>query len=181
MIRDADSSPFTQIGHISRTHGLQGELKIEFEPGNLQDVQNLKMVYLRNNRGDYYPCRIASVRIEGKGNRNSFFVQFEHIADRNAAEALRAKAIFLETELATLFLPTEKGDEGCLDFEVTDELGNYVGLVTDEFDNGAQLVLSITTTKGTLLVPVVKQFVQSIDESSKTVRCCNLQLLQEEE
>ena len=178
MNRDAGTSPFTQIGTIARSHGLKGELKVTLETESPEVAQSLNMVYLRNERGDFYPCRIASLRTEGKGNRISFFVQFDHIADRNSAEALKGRALFIDTNKADAFFPEDEEEESFLDFEVTDENDNHVGLVTDEMDNGAQLVLVIATTKGSLLVPVVDQFVTEINEEEQVIRCCNLDLLE---
>ena len=181
MPREAGTSPFTQIGHVARTHGLKGELKVMLETENPEVAESLTMVYLRNQRGDFYPCRIATVRTEGKGNRISFFVQFDHIADRNAAEALKGRALFIENDKAEAFFLEDAEDENFLNFEVINEHGTHVGLVTDELDNGAQLVLIIATTKGSLLVPVVDQFVTSIDEEEGVIRCCNLELLEEDD
>ena len=178
MIREAGPSPFTQIGRVARTHGIKGELKVSLETESPETARQLTLVYLQNDRGDYYPCRIASLRTEGKGNRISFFVQFEHIADRNSAESLKGKGLFIESDKAESFFPEEEEDAGFLDFEVIDEHETHIGLVIDELDTGAQVVLSIATTKGTLMVPVVEQFVESIDEDEQLIRCCNLHLLE---
>lgn len=178
MIRDAGTIPFTKIGHINRSHGLKGEVKVSLETDHPEIAQQLEVVYLQNDRGDYIPRRIASIRSEAKGHRISFFVQFEHIADRTAAEALKGKGIFIEQEKAEAFFEDEEAPLEILDFEVIDEQGNHIGLVNDQLHNGAQEVLSIATTKGTMLVPVVEQFVKSIDAQNQQIRCCNLHLLE---
>lgn len=177
MHRDATTPPFTTIGHIARTHGLKGEMKVSLETSSPEKAELLDVVYLRNERGDFYPCRVAQVRAEGKGNRISFFVQFEHIADRSAAEALKGKAVFLETDKASLFFDEEEAVESFLDFEVVDEQNQSIGLIYDEMDTGAQVVIAVATTKGSLLIPVVDQFVSEIDEVNQLVRCKNLDLL----
>lgn len=174
----AGTSPFTLIGHISRSHGLKGELKVDFETNSPDLVRELEMVYLQNSRGDYFPCRVKQIRTEGKENRLSFFVQFEHIADRNTAEALRGKGIFIEADKAGSFLEEEAEEATYLDFEVIDEQNQHKGLVIDELDNGAQLVIVVATTSGSLMIPLVDQFVESIDESESIIRCKNLDLLE---
>ena len=178
MAANASTAPFTEIGIISRSHGLKGELKIQFESNSPEIVQNLEMVYLLNSRGDYFPCRIKQVRTEGKEDRISFFVHFEHIADRNAAEALRGKQIFIESDKADAFFEDESEEFVYLDFEVVDEHDRHKGLVIDEIDNGAQLVIVIATTTGTLMIPLVDQFVSEIDEDESIIRCKNLDLLE---
>ena len=179
MSAGAGTSPFTQIGQIARSHGLKGELRVLFDTDNVQPIQQLQMVYLRNARGDFFPCRITHLRVEGKGNQQSFFVQFETIADRNSADSLKGKAIYLETVHANgLNLWEEESALTYDDFEIINEHHKHIGLVTDEMDNGAQLVLSVATTSGTLLIPVVEQFVEEIDEENAVIRCKNLDLLE---
>lgn len=171
-------APFTEIGTIARSHGLKGELKIQFESNSPEVVQQLEMVYLQNSRGDYFPCRIKQVRTEDKEDRISFFVHFEHIADRNAAEALRGKLVFIETDKADAFFEDEVEEAIYLDFEVINENNQHKGLVIDEIDNGAQLVIVVATTSGSLMIPMVDQFVESIDEENLQIRCKNLDLLE---
>lgn len=36
MKQGANTSPFTQIGHIARSQGLKGELKVLFEAGDTE-------------------------------------------------------------------------------------------------------------------------------------------------
>ncbi len=171
-------APFTEIGTIARSHGLKGELKIQFDSNSPEVVQQLEMVYLQNSRGDYFPCRIKQLRTEGKGDRISFFVHFEHIADRNAAEALRGKLLFIETDKADAFFEEEIEEDSFNDFEVVDENNQHKGLVIDEIDNGAQLVLVVATTSGSLMIPMVDQFIEEVDEAELRIRCKNLDLLE---
>ncbi len=178
MAANASTAPFTEIGTIARSHGLKGELKIQFETNSPELVRRIEMVYLQNSRGDYFPCRIKQIRTEGKEDRLSFFVHFEHIADRNAAEALRGKLVFIETDKADAFFEDEVEEVNYLDFEVVNEHDQHKGLVIDEIDNGAQLVIVVATTSGSLMIPMVDQFVEKIEIDELRIRCKNLDLLE---
>lgn len=176
----ANTSPFTQVGHVVRTHGIKGELKVLFESEEPGLIDQIEMLYLQTDRGDFYPCRIANLRVEGKGNKISFFVQFEHIADRSSAEKLRGRALFVETDKAVDFSTESTNDEDSLiDFEVLNEQDQSIGLVIDVMDNGAHLIISVATTSGSLLIPVVDEFVLEIHEETKTIFCKNLNLLED--
>lgn len=176
----ANTSPFSQVGHVVRSHGIKGELKVLFESEDTTLIDKLEMLYLQTDRGDFYPCRIANLRVEGKGNKISFFVQFEHIADRSSAEKLRGRALFIETEKAVDFFTESTNDEDSLiDFEVLNEQDQSIGLVIDVMDNGAHLIISVATTSGSLLIPVVDEFVLEIHEETKTIFCKNLNLLED--
>ncbi|MBO6537433.1 MAG: 16S rRNA processing protein RimM [Balneolaceae bacterium] len=179
MVAGAGTSPFTSIGFVAKSHGLKGELKIQTEAIAPEEFTKLDLVYLQNNRGDYYPCRISHVRSEGADGRFSFFVHFDHIADRSAAEALRGKSIYVEHNIAEQLQLILEAEASYIDFEVIDSNNQSKGLVIDELDNGAQIVIVVATTSGSLMIPVVDQFVESIDEASTTIRCRNLDLLED--
>lgn len=179
MVAGAGTSPFTSVGFVAKSHGLKGELKIQTESIAPDEFVKLELVYLQNNRGDYYPCRISHVRTEGSDGRFSFFVHFDHIADRSAAEALRGKSIFVETNIAEQMQLHLEAEATYLDYEVIDSNNQSKGLIIDELDNGAQLVIVVATTSGSLMIPVVDQFVESIDDASTTIRCRNLDLLED--
>lgn len=176
MRQDANT-PFVQIGQVVRSQGLNGELKVFFENPALSAVEELEMLYLRNDRGDFFPARIKQTRVEGKGNKLSFFVQFEHIADRTSAEALKNRALFLEKEKASGFLVSEEIDS-FIDFDVYDEAGEHIGIITDELECPAQITLVIASPlHGNLLVPYVDQYVLRVEKDDERVICQNLDLL----
>jgi 16S rRNA processing protein RimM len=179
MIQDANTSPFVQVGHIVRSQGLKGELKVLFETESPEIVGQLSMVYLRNERGDFYPCRIANLRVEGKGNKISFFVQFDYIADRTSAEALKNRALFVEQKVATALFNEHIEEDTLLDYEVLNDQNKSVGLVIDFMDSGAQTVLTVATTSGSLLIPLVDEFVIEVNHETKVIRCQNLELLED--
>lgn len=179
MIEGANTlSPFVQIGHIARSQGLKGELKVLFEPDSSNAIQELSVVYLRNDRGDFYPCRIANLRVEGKGNKISFFVQFETIADRTSADALKNKAVYVETEIADRLFSEQLVDDDFIDYEVLNYQNESVGLVVDFLDSGAQVVITVATTSGSLLIPLVDEFVTEVDHAAKRIHCKNLDILE---
>ncbi len=179
MIKDANTSPFVQIGHIVRSQGLKGELKVLFDSETPETIEQLLMVYLRNDRGDFYPCRIANLRVEGKGNKISFFVQFDHIADRTSAEALKNRALFVDQEVAERFFSNHEEEQTLLDYEVLNDQNESIGLVIDFMDSGAQTVLTVATTSGSLLIPLVDEFVVEVNHEAQTIRCQNLKILED--
>ncbi|MBD3617060.1 MAG: 16S rRNA processing protein RimM [Gracilimonas sp.] len=176
MNRDANTPGFIQVGHVLRSHGLEGELKVFFDVSDPQEIENLKLVYLRNDRGDFYPARITDMRVEGKRNDISFFVQFDHIADRTGAEALKNRGIFLEVENAEPFLKVNSETEDSLvDHEVFDD-DESIGLVIDVMNNPAHPILVVATTSGSRLIPYVDHFVKTTSDGN--IYCQNLDELE---
>ncbi len=176
MNQDALTSPFVQVGHIVKSQGLKGELKVHFDSINPEAMEQVSMVYMRNDRGDFYPSRLSGFRIEEKGNKTSFFVQFEQIADRSSADAMKNKALFLERKEAEQLFNDDVEELTFIDFEVLYE-GSALGYVDEVIDNGTQQLLSIVSGKGSLLVPMVDEYVERVDADSKTIYCQNLEPL----
>lgn len=177
MNQDANTPGFVQVGHVIRSHGLEGELKVFFDVSDPQEVETLDLVYLRNDRGDFYPARITDMRVEGKRNNISFFVQFDHIADRTGAEALKDEGIFLEVEEADPFFSVDsETDDSLIDHEVFDDNDEPIGLVIDVMNNPAHPILVVATTSGSRLIPFVDHFVK--DTRNGNIYCQNLDELE---
>tara|TARA_R110002124_G_scaffold287339_1_gene473408 strand:- start:7046 stop:7588 length:543 start_codon:yes stop_codon:yes gene_type:complete len=177
MNQDANIQPFTLIGRVDRSHGLHGEVKIIFEFDNLENLKEIAVVYLRNDRGDYFPARISEIRTEEKRNEISFFVQFEHIADRSAAEGLKNSGVYLETDLAEKLIPKKEEASGVLHFDVYDTEGEHVGVVMNIIANAMQSILNVSTSSGTLLIPHVPQYVVEENFEEESIICQNLEEL----
>lgn len=176
MQQGANTQDFVQIGRISRSHGLNGEVIITFDADITAEAENLDLVYLQNERGDFYPARMLSLYAEGKKNNQSFFVQFGHIADRNAAEKLKGHAIWIEAEKAETLIAVHETDL-LIDLEVIDENGREIGLVTEVMENPAHPILIVATTSGKLLIPYVEHYVLKRDDEH--IYCRNLSHLEE--
>jgi 16S rRNA processing protein RimM len=175
MNQDANIQPFTLIGRVDRSHGLHGEVKIIFEFDDPEILQDITVVYLRNERGDYFPARISEIRTEEKGNVISFFVQFEHIADRSAAEGLKNSGVYLETDTAQSLIPDEDEVTNLLHFDVYDTDGEHIGVVMDVIDNSMQSILNVSSSSGSLLIPYVDHFIVEENQEEESIICQNLE------
>ncbi|HCD52276.1 MAG TPA: 16S rRNA processing protein RimM [Balneolaceae bacterium] len=179
MVRDANTSPFTAIGHIVRSHGLHGELKVQINPEFINNFESVSLVYLQNDRGDFYPRRINEIRTEGKGNSISFFAHFDSVADRNSADLLKNRSLYVENRVAEqIFEDPDADNESLLDFEVINDSGESLGLVIDVMDQGVQTLITVATTKGSLLIPVVDEYISDIDDQNQRIFCHNLEQLE---
>lgn len=177
MSQDANTPGFIKVGHVERSHGLEGELKVFFDVDDPAKAENIHLVYLQNDRGDFYPARITDMRTEGKRNKFSFFVHFDHIADRTDAEALKGHSIFLETEEAEPFVGSNpEAEHPLIDHEVYDA-DTPIGLVVEVMENPAHPILVVATTSGSRLIPYIDQFV--IDRRDGNIYCQNLDLLED--
>ncbi len=177
MFKDANAPAFTQIGQIAQPQGMNGELKVSFFGDDMDFIENLSLVYLQNHRGDFIPARINNIRAQVKSNNYLFFVQFDHIADRNSAEELRNNPIFLETEKALDFI--EDTSESLQHYDVYINNNQYYGTVLEVLEGTAQDVLVVAKNSGKILIPLVNFYVTEIDDDEQAIYCQNLELLED--
>lgn len=172
----SQTSQYTEVGYVARAHGTAGEVMIipEFAVPDLLQTEDL--VRIKNHRGDLIPARIEKLRVDDRKNRISFFVKFDHVADRTEAEQLKGHKIFLEAGKVETLIGEEE-EELYMDYEVFDEHDAYVGLVEDIIPNPAHPILEVITDGGHLLVPAVDEYIRSVDEEGRRLYCQNLDQL----
>lgn len=166
------------IGQVARSHGVDGTILMipEFYAPELFD--DIELVRIENARGDLIPARIESVRVQEKNNRLSFFVKFDHISDRNEAEALKSFLIYINREKVAPLLEEEPAHD-LTAFEVQNEQKIAVGVVDEVIDNPAHPIAVVQTGKQVLLIPLVDEYVTEIDEKSSIIYCQNLDQLKD--
>lgn len=168
---------YQRIGYVARSHGVKGMVLIISEINAPQLFDEIDLVHIQNARGDLIPARIESVRVQQKNNRLSFFVKFEHVSDRNQAEELKSLPVYIMQESAEALID----EDGAIDytsFEVLDEQSKNIGKITGVIENPAHLILEVITgDQQQLLVPFVDEYILSVDEDQKIIKCQNLDQL----
>lgn len=168
---------YKQIGHISRAHGIQGDVLIIPEVYAPTLFDSLDLVRLEDARGDLIPARIESVRVQEKNNRLSFFVKFEHIADRTQAEKLKNTTVFADREIVESLTASDDVLIDFTSFEVRDD-DRFIGSVEEVIDNPAHPILQVVTNnQDQLLIPFVDEYVAGTDEDQQIIHCQNLDQL----
>lgn len=173
-------SGFMSIGHIDRAHGLQGEVKVIWELPDASVIYNQEnlVVFLKNNRGDLYPLRILSIRIENKRNSTLFFVTFDQIANRSQAEAIQHHRLFIDTHLYddwTFNVPEKNNNyDG---FAALNERGELIGTIVPNGIPSVQPLVQVATLKGSLLIPLVEPYLIDINTTDQTIVFSNVENL----
>ena len=168
---------YRKIGHIARSHGVQGDVLIIPESYVPTLFDSLDLVRIENTRGDLIPARIESVRVQEKNNRLSFFVKFEHVTDRTQAEQLKQLAVYASREQVKDLLDQQDDSLAVTSFEVWQD-DNKVGSVTNIIQNPAQAILEVETgSQEQLLIPFVDEYITAVDEKRQRLQCQNLDQL----
>ena len=153
-----------KVGKIVNAVALRGEVKIYSYSDCKERFEELSRLLID---GDM-ELEIENVRYQ----KNMVIVKFKSIDDRNKAEALKEKDVYItEDDLAELPEDTFYIRDliGCRVFDA--ENGRLIGVVSDLIQNSAQDIYQIELEKGgQALIPAVGQFIRSVDVSEKVIK-----------
>jgi 16S rRNA processing protein RimM len=159
------SGELIEIGKVSGAVGIKGEIKIHHYSGESERLAGVGEFFLESD-GDPEPFAMKSIRYNGR----TPILSLGGVDNRNAAEALRGRRVFVRREnLAQL----EAGGYYVSDLigvAVEDEGGNNLGSVVEILDNPAHDILVVQPrinesdgkTKN-FFVPFVDVFILGVD------------------
>ncbi len=173
---------WVEVGHISRVHGVHGELRVLPESDNPDRFMPGSVVYGRpqevggavRRERERVRLTISTVR----GDTAFPIVSFQEVPDREGAETLRG----LVLEIPAEELPELEDDEfypfDLLGLEVRDDRGVVWGTVADAFDTPGHALIAVLPLKrgisgrtgddaehrqaGEVLIPFVKEAVPEV-------------------
>lgn len=153
-----------KVGKIVGAVALRGEVKLYSYSDRNERFEELSRLLLDGDR----ELEIEKVRY----HKNMVIVKFKGVDDRNKAEALRERDVYItEDDLAELPEDTFYIRDliGCS--VVDDENGELIGVVSDLIQNSAQDIYQVELEKGgQALIPAVGQFIRSVDTEEKLIR-----------
>lgn len=151
--------PFTIIGHIGKSYGLDGKFYLSEPKIDAQALRSLKFVYVGNGVEPDDVLKINSV--EKRGAR--LCIGLESVNSKEQAIQLTHQAVFI-TEKQAKLLPELKEELSYIGFRVLED-GEELGTVTEWLSQPAQDIIIFTTMNGsTVMVPFVDEFIESVDE-----------------
>jgi 16S rRNA processing protein RimM len=161
---------FVNIGHTRKAHGLTGEIKVSIDEQYLEDFLKNERVFIgvKNLKIPYF---IANIR--GKGE---MIVHLEEVNDRDAAQALQSKEIFLREEdlLADdereFEFPEESLEYGYLaGFSISDKTLGLIGVIDEVLEMPQQEMALLRYKNREVLIPLNDSFILDIDKNNKQV------------
>ena len=148
---------FLVVGRIGRPHGVRGEVRVELHTDDPDRFKRLKAVHI----GD--PSEKPTAVTSARPHQDVILLTFAGIDDRNAAELLRDKWLYVPMEDAE---PLAEGEyflyqlEG---LEVSDTDGHDLGRLAEVMETGANNVFVVSGQFGDILLPDIPDVVQEID------------------
>ena len=148
-----------QVGVISSTHGIRGEVKIFPTTDDVKRFKKLKKVILDTGR-EHLPLEVESVKFF----KQFAIVKFKGIDNINDIEKYKGKSLLVDRENAVKLRKDEYFIADMIGLQVYTEDGEAFGVLKDVLETGANDVYIIDSSKhGEVLVPAIKQCILDVD------------------
>ena len=156
---------FLQVGVISSTHGIRGEVKVFPTTDDPMRFKKLKKVFLDTGR-ERLELEVQSVRFF----KQFAIVKFKGIDNINDIEKYKGKGIFVPREDAVPLDEDEYYIADLIGMEVFTEDGHF-GVVRDVMETGANEVYIIESDEhGEVLIPAIRQCVLDVNVEEKKMK-----------
>jgi 16S rRNA processing protein RimM len=167
----AKEQQYVNIGHTRKAHGLIGEIKCSIEDQYLEDFMKTERIFI-GVRQTKIPYFIANVR--GKGE---MIVQLEEVSNRDAAQALQSKEIFLREQdiipdaQREFDIPEEEvlTYSYLAGFVIHDQHMGDIGTIDEVLEMPQQEMAFLKFKGKDVLIPLNDQLIVSINETTKVV------------
>ncbi|MCR5650467.1 MAG: ribosome maturation factor RimM [Lachnospiraceae bacterium] len=150
---------YVQIGTVTTTHSLKGEVKIfplTDEVSRFDDLE--ECILIRNGK------EIPVTKERVKYFKNLVIVKFKEFNDISEVEGFRGAGLFVTRENAVKLEEDEYFETDLLGMEVFDEEGTRIGSLEEIIRTGANDVYSVRAEDGKeILIPAIKQCILDVD------------------
>lgn len=154
-----------QVGVITTTHGVRGEVKVFPTTDDAARFKKLKQVILDTGK-EKIELEIAGVKFF----KNLVILKFKGIDDINDVEKYRKKSLYVTRENAVKLKKDEYFIADLIGLKVTSDEGEDLGTISDVLQTGANDVYVISKEgMDELLVPAIRDCVKNVDIKGGTM------------
>ena len=157
--KDDHMEQLLQVGILSSTHGVRGEMKVFPTTDDNARFKKLKSVLLDTGR-DLLQIEIESVKFF----KQFVIIKFKGYDSINDIEKYKGKSIFVTRKDAVKLKKDEYFIADLIGIKVIDDADVELGVISDVLQTGANDVYAVALqTGGELLLPAIKQCILSVD------------------
>lgn len=155
-----------QVGIITSTHGVRGEVKVYPTTDDPRRFRRLKEVVLDTGKEK------MNLEIEGvKFFKQFVILKFKGLDNINDIEKYRQKSLYVTRKNAVRLQRDEYFIADLIGLKVQDEDGKELGTVKDVIETGANDVYEVEMSDGkSLLLPAIKQCILNVDVENGTMQ-----------
>lgn len=164
--RENSMEDFFQVGIITSTHGLRGEVKVFPTTDDVKRFKRLQAVILDTGK-ERLDLEIETVKFF----KQFVILKFKGIDNINEVEKYRRASLLVTRKNAVKLEKDEYFVADLTGLEVRDEDGGRIGVLKDVLETGANDVYEIDLDDGrSLLLPAIKQCVLEVDVEAGFMR-----------
>lgn len=148
-----------QIGVITSTHGIKGEVKVFPTTDDNMRFKKLKECFVEW-KDDMIPVKVQGCKFF----KNMVILKFKDIEDINSVEKYKQCKLYVDREHAVPLEEDEYFMTDLLGIQVVTEEGKELGTLREIIPTGANDVYVVTgKEKKELLLPAIKECILSVD------------------
>ncbi len=156
---------FLQVGIISSTHGVRGEVKVFPTTDDAVRFKNLKKVILNTGK-EQIPLEIENVKFF----KQFVILKFKGIDNINDIEKYKGKSLFVDRENAVKLEKDEYYIADLIGMQVFTEEGR-LGVLKDVLETGVNEVYVVDSDKyGEVLIPAIQQCILDVNVEEQTMK-----------
>ena len=154
-----------QVGAITSTHGVRGEVKVFPTTDDVKRFSKLKEVELETKEGT------VTLHIQGVKYFKQFAIlKFKEYQSLNEVEGIKGSRLFVTRENAVKLQKNEFFIADLIGMKVIDSEKGLEGILTDVLQTGANDVYDIELSDGrSFLLPAIKDCVKKVDMQAKLI------------
>lgn len=159
-------SDLLQVGVITSTHGVRGEVKVFPTTDDPTRFKKLKQVILDDGK-QQIDLEIASVKFF----KNMVILKFKGIDNINDVEKYRRATLLVTRENAVPLAENEYFIADLIGLSAVSDEGEELGTITDVLQTGANDVYVVTTPqKEEILVPAIRECILAVDLDARRMQ-----------
>jgi 16S rRNA processing protein RimM len=156
-----------KIGFFKKTHGVFGELVLEYEPQFEYSLENANRVFVEID-GLLVPFFFTEEGFRFK-TENSAILTFDGVDSEKYAKRMVGNSVFLfKTEI--IEIPNEFFESQLVNYLLTDEKLGDIGIIEQVDNYAGNIVLTVNYRGQELLTPFNNDFLLEIDKKNKTLK-----------
>ncbi|QDK79247.1 16S rRNA processing protein RimM [Spirosoma sp. KCTC 42546] len=153
-----------QVGHITKTHGVSGELVLFLDVDNAAEYADLESILLEV-KGELIPYFIESIAIV-KGSRA--IIAFEDVDTIEQAERLINCGAYLPLdELEPITDETRFYFHEIVGYQIVDAVAGELGIVRGVYAMNAQDLIAMDYQGKEVLIPINSDIVRTVDRTQQ--------------
>ena len=156
-----------RIGHVVKSHGLKGDVRVDLEVKNPANYENLESVYIHID-GKLVPFFIEDFKIDG----SSSIIKFESMNSMEDIVIIQSKPIYIDPSKAIkedISKDLVSDLSLLVSFQVNDPQTGNLGSVMSIDESPGQNRLIVKGKYGEIMIPFCEPIITKIDTQSKEI------------